>query len=130
MLSKLDLQDLVGISSTRTFLLRSLAFSGHGGHSTRRGLSLLGLAHVGHCLLLRSRKVTIWTLEDRLTQRGFPKNARALHVSAPAAVFLVLVSGGFLFVFGCIFLSSITVYHNGSYFKVSFLALWVKNLFL
>jgi hypothetical protein len=33
MLSKLDLQDSAGISSTRTFLLRSPAFSGHGGHS-------------------------------------------------------------------------------------------------
>jgi hypothetical protein len=33
MLSKLDLQVSAGISSTRTFLLRSLAFFGHGGHS-------------------------------------------------------------------------------------------------
>jgi len=33
MLSKLDLQNSAGISSTRTFLLRSPAFSSHSGHS-------------------------------------------------------------------------------------------------
>jgi hypothetical protein len=32
-LSKLDLQDSAGISSTRIFLLRLPAFPGHGGHS-------------------------------------------------------------------------------------------------
>jgi hypothetical protein len=54
----------------------------------------------------------------------------ALHVPASTMVLTVLVSEGFLFVFGCIFLSLIIVYHNGSCFKLDFLALWVENLFL
>jgi hypothetical protein len=74
--------------------------------------------------------VTIWTSEGRSTQGGFPEKEHALQELAPAAVFQVLVSGGFLFVFGCIFLSLITVYNNSSYFKLGFLALWVENLFL
>jgi hypothetical protein len=35
--------------------------------STRRGISLHGLAHVGHRLLLQSQMVMIWTLEGRST---------------------------------------------------------------
>jgi hypothetical protein len=58
-----------------------------------------------------------WRLSDA---RGFPEKERALHASAPAAVLPVLVSGGFLFVLDCIFLSLITVYCNGSCFKLGF----------
>jgi hypothetical protein len=44
MLSKLDLQDSAGISSTRTFLLLSPAFSDHGGHSASPCGALLFIA--------------------------------------------------------------------------------------
>jgi hypothetical protein len=43
-------------------------------------------------------------------KEGFPEKARAIHTLALAAVFPVLVFGGFLFVFGCIFLSLVIVY--------------------
>jgi hypothetical protein len=43
------------------------------------GFSLPSLVRVGHHLLLRSRKVTIWTPKGRSTQGGFPE--------APMAVF-------------------------------------------
>jgi hypothetical protein len=74
--------------------------------------------------------VTIWTSDGRPTQGGFSEKVCALHVPASTMVLTVLVSEGFLFVFGCIFLSLIIVYHNGSCFKLDFLALWVENLFL
>lgn len=63
--------------------------------STRQGLYLLGLAHVGHRLLLQSQKVTIWTLEDRPTQGG----SRSRHVLYTCRLrrqfFWCLFPGGF-----------------------------------
>jgi hypothetical protein len=57
--------------------------------------------------------------------------ARALHAPVPAVFSGACFLDFWLFVcVVCIFFSCFTVYRNSSCFKLVFLALWVKNLFL